>query len=568
MYSLLKSKALNSLAVDELKFIYAYRYFSFIVTSIIYLVGRYKVPIAHKLVVVGCLGIAVLLLNYIYSKNENVLNIVKWLIIIESICNVLILIPTGGMDSPYIWYSINSVLITAYYLSLRYFCIIIAIYAVSSTVISFAIFNISRSSIFNYLQENANLIMSYLLIVTAILAMMKLAKRLREDSTRLFLVNNELKEANKIIDESMEQFTALYQSIHTLTNVRSIRELAKIMARYTREITNTALAFISVASKEAGFVFEVNGSISDEYHNFLNKKIKKDWDYLMISENVSKYFYMNQCFLVTPIKSTYEAYGILGIKLSGDCGGFICKEIENQIKFLASLTSILLERIKIDEINKLLVISEEQNRIANEIHDSVSQRLFFISSKLHSLSERDELKKYINTKDELRFIQDSLSSAMRELREVIYSYCDKKSGLSKIEEKIRKRIKEISVLNDVNIKFDIVGSMELISYELKKVLYRILCEALGNAIRHGKSNNIDIKFNIDSRNINIGIIDDGIGFDIKNKSNMGLGIKNLNNLVHSFNGKILIKSQLCKGTCINIELPSETVIRKEQVKVI
>lgn len=416
MYNLLESNAVKNGTVDGIRLINIYRYLSLLFTSLIYLTGKYKAPMVDKLMVIACMTIAVILLNYIYSRNKDELNIIKVLIIIESIGSILILLPTGGLNSPYVWYSLNPVLVTAFYLSLNYFCINVAIYVISSVVISFAIFNISGRSLISYLIDNSNLVTSYFLIVIAIQSLMSLAKKLREESTRLFLANNELTRANKI--------------------------------------------------------------------------------------------------------------------------------------------------------NELLLRAEEQNRIANEIHDSVSQRLFYVSSKLHSLSEKEELNKTSSIKNELRLVQDSLTSAMQELREVIYSYSDKRSGLSKFEEKIRNYLNEVSRLNDVNIKLDSAGSMEVISYEFKKVLYRILCEALGNAIRHGKSRNIDVRLAIGRESISLEISDDGIGFDLRDKSNAGLGIKNLNNLVHSFGGEIIIKSQLCKGTCIDIELPPETVIKKEQVKVI
>lgn len=416
LYDLIKARLSDSLPADEMKFIYIYRYFSFIFTSVIYLTGKYKASVEDKLEVIVYLTIAVILLNHIYLKSKDEINIVKALIIIESICNVIILIPTGGINSPYVWYSLNTILITSYFLSLKYLFINITIYAAFAIIVSSAVSNLSSYSLITYLQKNSNLILSYILIVVIIQSLMKLEKKLRDESRRLDIANNELIESNKT--------------------------------------------------------------------------------------------------------------------------------------------------------NSLLLIADEQNRIANEIHDSVSQRLFFISAKLHSLVNTAEINNLVNLKGELRLISDSLTSAMKELRETIYSYSDKENGLNMFEEKIRKYLKEISVLNDVSINLNIIGDMKLIPYEFKKVLYRILCETLGNAIRHGKSKNIGITLAVDNENIAFGITDDGIGFELKNKSNSGLGINNLYNLVYSYDGEIIIKSQICRGTCINIKIPLDTLIKKEQERAI
>ena len=416
LYHLIKAKAEKSLPTDEMKFISIYRYFSLILTSIIYLTGGYRASIANKLAVIICLTIAVVLLNYIYLKCENEINIVKALIIIESIGNVVILIPTGGLNSPYVWYSLNTVLVTAYYLSLKYSLLNITIYAALAAIISSAFYSLSDYSLINYLQKNSNLILSYLLIVIIIQSLMKLANKLREESRRLDIANGELIEANKI--------------------------------------------------------------------------------------------------------------------------------------------------------NQQLLIVEEQNRIANEIHDSVSQRLFFISSKLHSLVEGIDNKNSYNVKDELKQASESLKIAMKELRETIYSYSDKKNGVCRFEEKIRNYINEIKILNEVSINLDLSSSIELASNELKKVLYRIISETLGNAINHGKSKNINIILAVKNENIIFEIKDDGSGFDIKNNTNMGLGINNIYNLVHSYGGETIIKSQMSKGTSINIELPLENTINRKQERAI
>ena len=66
-------------------------------------------------------------------------------------------------------------------------------------------------------------------------------------------------------------------------------------------------------------------------------------------------------------------------------------------EFIAELSEIMLERIYMDQMMDQLIIIEEQNRIANEIHDSVSQKLFGIVYSLHSL----QIKSEIITKEEL-----------------------------------------------------------------------------------------------------------------------------------------------------------------------
>ena len=118
---------------------------------------------------------------------------------------------------------------------------------------------------------------------------------------------------------------------------------------------------------------------------------------------------------------------------------------------------------------------------------------------------------------------------------------------------------------------DIKGNQELMSCDLKKALYRIICEGTGNALRHGKCDEVEITIDIKNQYTELIITDNGIGFNLKNKINnkeIGLGIKNMFNLVNSLNGETKIDSKLEIGTTINILLPNNKLTNKEQGAVV
>lgn len=245
------------------------------------------------------------------------------------------------------------------------------------------------------------------------------------------------------------------------------------------------------------------------------------------------------------------------------------EETINEIKLLASLSAVFLDRFKFEKVYEHLLISEEQNRIASEIHDSVSQLLFSISCKLHTLIQDTGITAEV--KAELFLIRNSLNRAMKELREAIYSLSRKGSEQSVLESDIKNYIDDVSRLNNVGISFDIVGNQELINCDLKKAVYRIICETTGNAIRHGNCSLINILLNIEKECIKLIIEDNGIGFDLKSKisnKEMGLGINNIYNMVYSMNGEINIESQTGKGTSVYILLPNSLLSYKEQGEVV
>ena len=79
----------------ENKLLFLYRYLSLFVPSVFYMIGNYDDPIKNKLIVVGCLFISSTLLMYLYYKNQGSPSKIMMLILIETVGNSFILIPTG-----------------------------------------------------------------------------------------------------------------------------------------------------------------------------------------------------------------------------------------------------------------------------------------------------------------------------------------------------------------------------------------------------------------------------------------------------------------------------------------
>lgn len=102
MFQKIKSKmlALNDLK-GETRIIFLYRCFSLVLTTVFYLILNPQSSIIYKLAIIICLFISSAILNYLYIKCRNSKSVIKILVSIEMVGNVLILIPTGGLNSPY-----------------------------------------------------------------------------------------------------------------------------------------------------------------------------------------------------------------------------------------------------------------------------------------------------------------------------------------------------------------------------------------------------------------------------------------------------------------------------------
>jgi NarL family two-component system sensor histidine kinase LiaS len=253
--------------------------------------------------------------------------------------------------------------------------------------------------------------------------------------------------------------------------------------------------------------------------------------------------------------------GMIGLKLESTEGLEGRRWYIQQLIFLSELSANILERHELGVIENRLIITNEQNRIADEMHDSVSQSLFGIVYATHSLKESWKRMSDHELEEQIELIHDSATKVAKELRITIYSLSSKKSGGPTWLGMVRSHLKSLSRLNDVDIELKITGDDFSLPYPYHKALFRIISEATGNAIRHGAASRVDVELSLKPTWIRLLIYDNGVGFDTdllwieSEDSASGLGMKNMQYLTQSLGGDFQLSSNENMGTRILISIP-------------
>ncbi len=119
-------------------------------------------------------------------------------------------------------------------------------------------------------------------------------------------------------------------------------------------------------------------------------------------------------------------------------------------------------------------------------------------------------------------------------------------------------MESFAYLNQIGVVTVFTGEEERLTKTMKKALYRIVCEAAGNALRHGHCTKLEVRLEISTTKVNLLIKDNGKGFDLallQDEEKRGLGIRNIQFLVLKEQGTLQINSQEEQGTEIQIEFP-------------
>lgn len=541
---------------DQLKIIHSYRYLSWFFTSIFYLIESSSL-LLFKFGVIILLLISAVTAIGAYNSCNNKKVLLKFLITLETLGIVLVILPTGGLVSPFIWYALNPVLISASF-SLYIFCWLdLIFYISSSTLISYLFYNSKHLGFKTIISQYSYLFLIFILITVAVQLLTRLTNKLKNQSDELKRTNTLLHKAQIRSEESMEQIMSLYQIAEAFTSQDDKNKIYQNFADYTARLTRTKLCFFWLKSddKDHELLF-LNSDATEFRNNYLVSKLTEVWQDNLLSDKEINFDLLQDHIMASTIRSASKNYGIIGIRPDKEEPEIISQEYRRQLDFVSNLAAEILERLHLEEVAGRMIVIEEQNRIANEMHDSVAQRLFSISYTVHAIMEEWEKMTIKQMHEKLELLQASSHEAMKELRSTIYRLSLKKNNYKSFRYDVKKYIDNLAALNNVDIQFDFHGDEELLNITQKKGIYRIISEATGNSIRHGNSSKIIIRLTIELDNIKLDIIDNGKGFEIRQMchDSQGLGLENMNRLVLLLDGEMNINSNVGNGTMINIVL--------------
>ena len=206
--------------------------------------------------------------------------------------------------------------------------------------------------------------------------------------------------------------------------------------------------------------------------------------------------------------------------------------------------------------NEKLAQTQERNRLARELHDTLAHTLSSVSVQLEAtkaLFDRDPAgakkmlgQTLVNTKNGLtetrRTLVDLRSSELE-------SY-----GLTQA---IRNMGKSASERGGFKINYHLDKGMDVLSDEIGHCLYRVTQEALENTLRHANAKIVSINLLFDEDAIKLQVIDDGNGFEKKEVKKEHLGIRGMRERVEMLGGTFTVESDPHNGTEITAVLGRE-----------
>ena len=210
------------------------------------------------------------------------------------------------------------------------------------------------------------------------------------------------------------------------------------------------------------------------------------------------------------------------------------------------------EALKVSEMEQAVIA--ERNRLAGDLHDSVTQELYGIV--LHADAAKGQLNagqtsKAIAYLDEIKAAgKEGLAEMKLAIFELRPPILEKEGLADALEARLYAVEKRAGVTAEFQNSID-----ERLSLHIEDGLYRIAQEALNNILKHAHAQHIWVALRQDGHMVTLEIKDDGRGFDLESaKSSGGMGLSNISERVGKLGGKLIIESQPAGGTCIIVEV--------------
>jgi signal transduction histidine kinase len=215
---------------------------------------------------------------------------------------------------------------------------------------------------------------------------------------------------------------------------------------------------------------------------------------------------------------------------------------------------VAVDNARLYEQAQQVATLEERQRLARELHDSVTQELYGITMYAEATARLLAANETGLAAEHLRDLRDTAQEALREMRLLIFELrpplLDREGLIAALE----ARLETVEGRSGLQTEFHVEG-IDRLPLPLEEGLYRIAQEALNNALRHAQARCIRVCLCGHADRIALEVADDGVGFDPATaQEGGGLGLAGMRERTDRLGGRLTLTSRPGQGTQVKVEV--------------
>jgi signal transduction histidine kinase len=370
-----------------------------------------------------------------------------------------------------------------------------------------------------------------------------------------------------------EIFERVSQVVLAVAGQLSVRDVLQMIVRSARSLAGARYAALGVPDDAGAFAeFVVDGLTASEQaaigplprqHGMLAVVLREGKPLRLADIRTDPRFWGWPAahpeltdVLGVPICQGGEILGFIFAACKTEPGGFTDSD-ERLVSLFAAHAAIALTNARLYERGRELSVLQERARLARDLHDAVSQKLFSVRAKARAaaiLVRRDPARAI----EEIDSITALVGEAHAELRAVIDGLAPPELAAGGLAGSLRgyAALAGRTYGTDVLVRVDELPNLDA---PRQTAVYRIAQEAIGNALRHS-GGAVSVCLSRRQRSIVLEVSDAGRGFDVS-APQQGLGLASMRERAGSVGGTLKITSAPGTGTKVRLTIPTAAVSR-------
>jgi signal transduction histidine kinase len=366
---------------------------------------------------------------------------------------------------------------------------------------------------------------------------------------------------------------AVSDAVLSVAAERSVEEVLQRLVESARELAGARYAALGTPDGDGGFSRFLTAGMSDELvaklgplprsHGMLGAMLETTESFRTPDLHDDPRFHgwwprghpNMRSFLGVPISAPEGVIGAFYLtdKLGADEFTDSDREL---IELLAAHAAIAITNARLYEQSRELSILSERNRLALELHDAVSQKLFSLvltAESAATLVGRDA----DGAKEQLERVQALAQEALEELRALIFELRPPEVERDGLCGALRKHVSLLAQQRP-GIALELDDELPRDPKRDAEVL-RIAQEAINNAIRHADAEHVRLRLGGEDGRLVLEVADDGGGFDPRapDLRSRRLGLTSMEERARRLRGRLEIESAPGSGTTVRLEVPAD-----------
>jgi signal transduction histidine kinase len=258
--------------------------------------------------------------------------------------------------------------------------------------------------------------------------------------------------------------------------------------------------------------------------------------------------------LVVPLKVDTIVIGILNIL---NKPGELTQEDIRIIDLFADQAAIIIEHIRLQYQAEQLAVLEERQRLARELHDSVTQALYSVTLYADAARMAFSAQKWEALERNLQEVRNMSREAMYDMRLLVFELRPFMLETEGLASALKARLAAVEGRSGLRTEV-LVEKERRLPIKIEEELYRIAQEALNNVVKHAGATQVQIQLKYDENAVSLEMMDDGKGFEpgVVRQSG-GFGLQGIKERVQQLGGTLKIESAPLRGTRLSVRIPLE-----------